>query len=124
MSSLMGKRILVVEDEYFIAQDIKRALRHAAAEVVGPISDLSAGLRSVEEGHLDAAILDLNLHGEMSYPIAARLNRAHVPHIFLTGYDGWALPDDYCTSPRLTKPFQAELLVAAIERLLITGAAQ
>lgn len=114
---LSGKRILVVEDEYFIASDLKRALAGAEAEVVGPVGDLESGLRLAEDGPLDAAVLDVNLSGVFSYPIAEKLAGASVPHLFLTGYDGWALPDRHRDTPRVAKPFTVVTVVAEVERL-------
>jgi CheY-like chemotaxis protein len=114
---LAGKRILVVEDEYFIASDLQRALRQEGAEVVGPVGNLARGLRMVAEGDLDAAILDVNLEGDMSYPIADQLVAEHVPFMFLTGYDGWSLPLAYQATPRLSKPFSQPEVIKALAAL-------
>lgn len=75
---LAGRRVLVVEDEYFIAVDLKRALSKEGALVVGPVRDLAAGLSLADEP-IDAAILDVNLEEAMSYPIADRLRDRKVP---------------------------------------------
>lgn len=114
---LKAKRILVIEDEYFIASDLARALIAAGAEVVGPAGDLAAGLRLADGEEIDAAILDINLDGAMSYPIADRLTQAQVPHLFLTGYDGWSLPTAYRNIPCLPKPFTMPRLLALVGRL-------
>jgi len=114
---LAGKRILVVEDEYFIASDLQRALRDEGAEVIGPVGDLARGLRMVAEGELDAAILDVNLEGSMSYPIADQLAAERVPYMFLTGYDGWSLPPAYRSTPRLAKPFAQPDVIEALAAL-------
>lgn len=116
-SALTGKRILLVEDEYFIAADLARALRREGAEIVGPVGDLSAGLKLADEP-IDAAVLDVNLGEVMSYPIAERLARRSLPYMFLTGYDGWSLPSDYRDVARLAKPFPMHSVVAMMETLV------
>ncbi|HJT40063.1 MAG TPA: response regulator [Sphingobium sp.] len=115
--ALDGKRILVVEDEYFIAFDLKRTLDAQGAVVVGPVGDLAQGLLLAGDEKLDAAILDVNLRGTLSYPIADRLAAGQVPYMFLTGYDGWSLPAIYGARPRLAKPFSTPRLVRALEAL-------
>lgn len=117
---LSGKRVLVIEDEYYIAADVERVLDAEGAVVVGPAGYLTDGLALAEE-QLDAALLDVNLHGEASFPIADRLVAAGVPYMFLTGYDLWAIPDDYKTVPRLTKPFVMSRVVEAVEHMVAAG---
>lgn len=116
--SLAGKRILVVEDEYFIASDLKRALQKADAIVVGPVGDIDLGLSLVARDRLDAAVLDVNLEGTTSYPIADRLAAQAVPYLFLTGYDGWALPEPYRAVPRVPKPFPMRAVLACVGQLI------
>lgn len=122
---LMGKRILVVEDEYFIASDLKRALQREGAVVVGPVGDLAKGLALAAGEGIDAAILDVNLAGAPSLAIADALAARAVPFMFLTGYDKWALPDAYQAVPRVGKPFSIRAVLACVERLIgvgVTGA--
>ena len=116
---LGGKRILIVEDEYFIASDLQRALAAEGAEVVGPVGDLGQALGLAADRTLDAAILDVNLEGTMSFPIAERLAAERVPFMFLTGYDGWSLPPDYEAAPRLPKPFSTTCVVNAVSALCV-----
>lgn len=112
--TLAGKRILIVEDEYMIAVDLKRELLRQGAEVVGPTGDLEEGLELADGQRLDAALLDLNLEGDWSYPIADRLDGAGVPYLFVTGYDPWALPDAYADKPAIAKPYA---LTAVVDRI-------
>lgn len=114
---LAGKRVLVVEDEYFIASDLRRQLLREGAEIVGPVGNLAAGL-SLAEQPLDAAVLDVNLAEMLSYPIADRLGDREVPYLFLTGYDGWSLPATYREAPRLAKPFTAGAVPRMVSRLI------
>lgn len=115
--TLDGKRILVVEDEYLIAADLKRALADHGAEVVGPVGDLKRGLALARVGGLDAAVLDINLEGDDAFPIADVLQEAGVRFVFLTGYDAWALPEAYAETPTLAKPYASVAVVRAVEEL-------
>ena len=116
--ALAGKRILVVEDEYYIASDLKRALLRAGAVPVGPTGDLPDALL-LADGPVDAALLDVNLEGAESYPVADLLAERSVPFVFLTGYDGWALPSAYRDAPRVAKPFGVHQVISALERLVV-----
>jgi CheY-like chemotaxis protein len=67
LSVLAGRRILVVEDEYFLADDIHHALAQLGAEVVGPVPTLRGALEVLaDESRIDAAVLDINLRNERS----------------------------------------------------------
>ncbi|PVX31424.1 response regulator [Sphingomonas pokkalii] len=116
--TLSGLRVLVVEDEYFIAMDVARAITDAGAQVVGPVPQLDQGLALADGEHLDAAVLDVHLEGGFSYAIAESLTRRSVPYLLLTGYDTWALPEQFRDVPRLTKPIQLRTLTAHLRALL------
>lgn len=111
---LAGKQILVVEDEYFIASDLNRALLAEEAVVIGPVGQLKQALSLLHGALPDAAILDVNLEGALSFPIADRLAGLAVPFMFLTGYDGWALPERYRAVPRIIKPFPLTKVLACV----------
>ena len=111
---LHGMRILVVEDEYFLAEDLAEALRARGAEVIGPVGTHDEAIRAVESHWIDRAVLDVNLHGEMSFPIADRLDAAGIPYVITTGYGAESLPERFRGKPRLSKPF----LPGAVARLI------
>ncbi len=115
---LAGKRVLIVEDEYFIAADIGRALAGCEAVVLGPAGDIDKAMALLDAGPVDAAVLDVNLDGRRSFPIADRLAARSVPYLFVTGYDGWALPENHRGAPRLSKPFAMHAVLAEIDRLI------
>lgn len=119
---LTGKRVLIVEDEYFIAADLKRALAEAGAIVVGPAGTLASAQALVDDD-IDLAMLDVNLDGEHSYPLANRLRERAVPFAFLTGYDRWALPPAYRDVPRLHKPFDLAQLIRQLTAIALVGQA-
>ena len=114
---LTGCRILLVEDEYFIADDICRALKDCGAEVVGPASDLSEGLKLAQTRDLACAVLDINLHGESGFRIAEALNGREVPFVYCTGYEPSAVPLTLQGAAHLVKPIKIERLVALVARL-------
>lgn len=111
---LAGRRVLVVEDEYFVADDIARTLERAGAEVVGPAPTLADALAHLDRGRIAAAVLDLNLRGEMAWPIVDTLAARGVPFVLATGYDQAAVPVAYRGIPLWEKPFNPENLVRAL----------
>lgn len=115
---LNGRRILVVEDEYIIAIQVKHWLQDAGAEVIGPVPSVERALNLIEDGGIDAAVLDLNL-GERrtAHPIADRLGALGVPHLFATGDVRLPHISGYDDRPRLEKPFVEAELVQAILKL-------
>lgn len=117
-TGVKGKRILVVEDDYFIAADVRRMLEQAGAIVLGPVHDTAAALVLAGHGPVEVALLDVNLDGVLSYELADALTARGVPCLFLTGYDDWSMPAPYRAMPRLAKPFTAQAVMATIARLL------
>lgn len=110
-------RILIVEDEYYLAADLAEALRRRGAEVIGPVGTLDDAMDAIDGGGLDQAVLDVNLRGEMSFPIADRLEAEGIPYTIATGYSEGSLPERFRSRPRFEKPFRpeavAEVLVPA-----------
>lgn len=115
---LEGRRVLIVEDEYLIAMEVKRWLQRAGAEVVGPVPTVQRALDLIEDDGLDAAVLDLNLGGSMTArPIADRLSTLGVPHLFATG-DVQLSQDGDGGAPQLIKPFVEAELIRAVGKLV------
>ena len=112
---LQGLRVLVVEDDYFIAVELCSALRAAGAEVLGPARDLETGLAAIREEPIDCGVLDINLRGQMVFQIASELRARDIPTIFATGYDASMIPEDLADTPRLEKPVDLIALCRAIE---------
>jgi DNA-binding LytR/AlgR family response regulator len=111
---LAGKRVLVVEDEFLLADELVRELQAAGAVIVGPAPTVGVGLGLAESGHPDLAVLDINLRGQMVYPLADALAEADVPFIFATGYDAVAIPLAYAHVPRCEKPVSQGKIVGAL----------
>jgi DNA-binding response OmpR family regulator len=115
---LAGRRVLVVEDEFFLAADLEDSLTRAGAEVVGPIPDLRAALAQVQMDSIDLVVLDINLRGdEKAYPIADVLSERGIPFLFTSGYASRDLPKRYRNIRRLEKPFEMKSLVKAVSEL-------
>lgn len=121
--SLAGKRILVVEDEYWLAREIAGALKDVGAEIIGPASTLLEAQRLLESHRPDCAVLDVNLHGQMALPIADHLQSAEVPFAVATGYDREALPASLASAPHLKKPFDPRELRSLLPALISGEAA-
>ena len=108
-------RILLVEDEYFLADDMARSLENRGVEVVGPVATVTAALDLLaEEDAVDGAVLDINLRGEMVYPVADLLLERRVPFVFSTGYDEHVVPRRYAQVQRCEKPVDADRVAAAL----------
>lgn len=101
---LKGRRILVVEDEPLVAMLVEDLLTEWGCEVIGPASTVAKGLRLVEAGGLDGALLDVNLAGEEVYPVADALVAAGTPFVFVTGYGRHGLAPAYRVFPTIQKP--------------------
>ncbi|KMO27698.1 hypothetical protein VQ02_32650 [Methylobacterium variabile] len=110
-------RVLVVEDEYFIADDISRALIRHGVEVVGPVPTVQEAWALLGSRPLDLAVLDINLRGELVYPLVAELTARGVPMVFATGYDTAAIPTDYGAIPAWSKPFDYNALAEVLPGL-------
>ena len=86
--------------------------------VVGPAVSINQALAIVDAEAIDAAVLDVNLEGQMSYPIADALAALGVPFVFSTGYDKDRLLEGYRTFSVLQKPFRRSQLVDTLAKLL------
>ena len=112
-------RILLVEDEYMIAEDMAQDLRTLGIEVVGPVPSVERALAAVEaETDLDGAVLDINLKGHMVYPVVDALRARNVPVLFTTGYDSGAIPARYANIERCEKPLTGSRLKTALATTL------
>lgn len=115
---LTGKRILIVEDEYYLADDLREALRAAGAEVVGPAASIAEAEARLDEGGFDAALLDMNLRGETARPLAARLLAEKLPFLIVSGYSEGTLPPELAAAPHLEKPVNCSHAVALLAKML------
>lgn len=116
MNTLAGLRILVVEDEALIAMLIEDTLGTAGAQIAGIAANVREALRIVELGEFDLAVVDMNLAGQSSAPVASALAARRIPFLIASGYGshpGSAPPG----TPILAKPFETDQLVRAVAKL-------
>ncbi len=115
VTAVSGLRILVVEDTLLVAEVICAQLEGAGSIVIGPAARLPQALALARAEELDGAVLDVNLNGTMSFPLAALLEERQVPFIFLTGYDnGSVVPPEYRHVPRIAKPWHYATFLATV----------
>jgi DNA-binding response OmpR family regulator len=106
MNKSKSLRILLVEDEPLVAMMITDMAEDAGHKVVATAARLAEALPVASEGEIDVAILDVNLNGERTFPVAEALRARGVPVIFSTGYGAESLGLDWAHSLVLAKPFQ------------------
>lgn len=112
---LSALSVLLVEDNFLVAMAMERALVESGCTVIGPVGSVEEGTRMAEETSIDGAILDINIHGGTSQPIAEALERRGLPFIFITGYGSpQMLPDRLRQVFRLAKPVNARRLLEVI----------
>ena len=113
--SLKGRRLLLVEDDFLIAYDFAESLRLLGADVLGPVGNIDDALDLLAETlDIDGAVLDLNLGGEMSYPVADALAERSIPFVFTTGYDKAHIAARFAAVTRCEKPVEISQVVRAI----------
>ena len=112
--ALTGKRVLVVEDDYFIAKGLARSLKAVGANVLGPVATVADALALIEAGPLDGAVLDINLRGDFVFPVADVLTERDVPFIFATGYGSKAIPERYASIVRCEKLVEPGAFIRAL----------
>jgi CheY-like chemotaxis protein len=113
---LKGARILIVEDELLVADYLEELLGLEGCIVLGPALQMYEALALIERGRPEAAVLDLNLHGERTTAVAEALRARRVPFVIVTGYGAEYIPDEKVLrqAPRLGKPFRSHQLLRAL----------
>lgn len=114
----LARRVLIVEDEMLIAMMLQDMVADAGLEVEGVANSLNAGIDLASKADFDLAILDVNLNGEEVYPVAEILQRRGIPFIFSTGYGAGGIRSEFDDAPQVVKPFQQNLLMAAMKAAL------
>ena len=117
-SPFSGRRVLMVEDEMIVAWLLEDMLTDLGCAVIGPAGNVNQARAIIKAEAIDAAVLDVNLNGQLSYPVADALAERGVPFVFSTGYDKDRLLDRHRTFPILQKPFHRSELSDALTKLL------
>lgn len=108
MSAFSGIKVLIVEDEGFVALLIEDMLQDLGCEIIASVARLKEACDIAETAQIDLAVLDVNLGGERSFPVAHILHERGVPFMFSTGYGTSGLPAEFSGRPVLGKPFTAK----------------
>ena len=110
--------ILVVEDEWLVAEEHRLVLEEAGYDVVGPAPSVRLAGRLIESQPVAAAVLDIGLNGETSAPLVPYLQERNIPFIFVSGYVSADVPASLINHQILAKPIIATALVAAVGKML------
>jgi CheY-like chemotaxis protein len=114
--TLQGKTVFIVEDDDLSALTIRDFVEGLGCQVIGHARTLDEALTTAEHADIDIALLDIDLDGEQSYPVARELAGRHVPFVFTTGTSE-AGPDWCKDRPRVLKPFSG----TSLERMMVAS---
>jgi DNA-binding response OmpR family regulator len=120
-ASLEGLNILVLEDDFYIADDTRETLEAAGATVLGPCRDAVSGFRVLEGQHAHCAVVDINLGQGPSFEPARELLARGIPVVLVTGYDQGVIPAELADVRCLQKPTDARKLVTAVRDVCNSG---
>jgi len=122
---LKGGRVLIVEDEALVAMTLEAMLEDLGWITVGPVGRLDEAMRLARTEPIDAAVLDVNLAGENTAPVAQTLVERRIPFIVATGYGESDLDGFFRMAPSLAKPFTidglSERMAEALRRMRDDG---
>ena len=121
--ALAGCRVLIVEDEWFLAADLQAALKSLGANVIALVGDLDEALDLLVHDGFDIAVVDINLRGRLAFSIAEQLRQRGIPFVFATGYNPNAIPDQFADVILWVKPFDPQMVARDIVRLWHRGSA-
>ena len=111
-----GCSVFLVEDETLIRMMVADMLAELGCHVAAEAGHIDAAIKLARSTKFDLAILDVNVNGELIFPVAEAVKARNRPIIFATGYG--SLPEEYQKHPRLQKPFELEALAQAIDETL------
>lgn len=114
--ALNGASVMLVEDEAIVAMAVNESLSDLGFSVIGPFSRVSDACRALQHHRVDAAILDVNLAGEMVYPLADLLITQNIPFVFATGYGAESIETRFGHIPVLQKPIEKDVLTRIFVR--------
>lgn len=113
-ADLQDIEVLVLEDDYYLADDARQTLEDAGARVVGPFSDEMEAVSAADERKPNCALVDINLGAGPSFAAAKALLARGVPIILVTGYDEDSIPPEFGEAPRLQKPVELHKILRAV----------
>lgn len=117
MVDLTGLRALVVEDEGLVALFIESTLEELGCEVVASVATLSEALVAAANESFDFAVLDVNLNGQLVFPVAEVLRERQIPFVFSTGYGESGVLEAFKGYEILNKPYASKELSIKVKGL-------
>ena len=114
---LSGRRVIIVEDDYYQAYDSKQMLEKAGAEVVAVTASAPDLAALLAQGAVDAGLIDINLGHTLSLDFARSLRDHGIPFAFLTGYDHKIVPEDLAAIPCISKPADPARIIATLDEI-------
>jgi DNA-binding response OmpR family regulator len=112
---LTGRRVILVEDEYFIASDLKKVLEAHGGEVIGPIGDVAKAASVISsDGRIDCAVLDIDIKGQAVFPLVRLLREQGIAWIYVSGYSEALVPVEFRAGAHIEKPVSDRFLVSSI----------
>ena len=117
--ALRGLSVLVVEDNGLLCCVLEEALREAGCEVVGPYSRLGEAMQAATSAHIDIALLDINLRGELVSPLAEQLRGRGVPFVLSSAYQQQELPRTLQSAIQLRKPYTDTDLLERLASVIV-----
>lgn len=115
MTTPEARRILIVEDEFLIAMHLEDMLSEMGHRVIASIEEVDYAMQFAGQADVDFAILDINLKGQKSFPVAEILRRRAIPFVFASGYGSAGLPNEFQNERTLQKPYKTLELKQAME---------
>lgn len=117
---LEGRKVLVLEDDFFVGLDLAQMLEDFGGAVIGPYRTIERAEAAIAAGGFDLAILDVNIAGRYSFGIAEQLGARNIPVLFVTAYahDDKLFPDGTQSIPRVAKPVQPSTLLQGLRRVI------
>ena len=115
--ALAGLRVLLVEDRYYVAEEMRHSVERLGGEVMGPVGNVAGALALIAAALPDLALLDVGLDDDLVYPVAEELRQSRTPFIFATGYESWIIDPRFQDAPAVRKPMTDAALAAAVRQL-------
>jgi DNA-binding response OmpR family regulator len=114
-----GAKILIVEDYYLFAKVVCDFVTDCGMRPIGPATMLDQAMVYGRQAPLDGAILDIDLRGQLSFPVCSVLHQRGIPFLFLSGYSELSLvPQQFRVAPLVSKPFEDDEMRSAITTML------
>ena len=117
-NTLQGKRVFIIEDEARVAMMLEVLLEDMGCKVAGMAARLDDAMTKARTLDFDVALLDINLDGESSFPVAEVIAARGLGFVFATGYGAARLPEALRNRPVLQKPYRLHDLERALKTAL------